>query len=102
MQPENLNPTNKNLLSLQKERKTTLIKPPKHINPASKQSTINQQDQTARNSSNKLLQKLYTLKYSDTSQSSFPKRDYIDKFIDDLIAVTNHLSRQKLDHWRCS
>ena len=66
LQPENLNPTNKNLLSLsnstKKDNKTTLIKPPKHINPTSKQSTINQQDQTAPNSS------------AQTSQNSFPKR----------------------------
>ena len=47
-QPENLNPLNKNLLSpsnsTKKDNKTTLIKPPKHINPTSKQSAINQQD----------------------------------------------------------
>ena len=33
----------------------------------------------------KPLQQPYTLNYSDTSQNSFPKRDPIDKFIDDLI-----------------
>ena len=89
MQPEDLNPLNKNLLSpsnsTKKDNKTTLLKPPKHINPTSKQSTINQQDQTVPNSSNKPLQQPYTLNYSDTSQNSFPKRDPIDKFIDDLI-----------------
>ena len=86
LQPENLNPTNKNLLSpsnsTKKYNKTTLIKPLKHINPTSKQSTINQQDQTARNSLNKLLQQPYTLSYSDTSQNSFPKRDPMDDLID--------------------
>ena len=89
MQPEDLNPLNENLLSpsnsTKKDKKTTWIKPPKHINPTSKQSTINQQDQTVPNSSNKRLQQRYTLNYSDTSQNSFPKRDPIDKFIDDLI-----------------
>ena len=89
MQPENLNPLNKNLLSpsnsTKKDNKTTLIKPSKHINPTSKQSAINQQDQTLPNSSNKPLQQPYTLNYSDTSQNSFPKGDPIGKFIDDLI-----------------
>ena len=55
LQPENLNPLNKNLLSpsnsTKKDNKTTLIKPPKHINATSKQSAINQQDQTVPNSS---------------------------------------------------
>ena len=89
MQTKNLNPLNKNLPSpsnsTKKDNKTTLIKPPKHINPTSKWSAINQQDQTVPNSSNKPLQQPYTLNYSDTSQNSFPKRDPINKFIDDLI-----------------
>ena len=89
LQSENLNPTNKKLLSpsnsTKKDNKNTLIKPLKHINPTSKQSTINQQDQTAPNSSNKLLEQPYTLNYSDTSQISFPKRDPIGKFIDNLV-----------------
>ena len=89
MQPENLSPTNKNLLSPfnsnKKDNKTTLIKPLKHIHPTSNKSTINQQDQTAPNSSNKLLQQPYTLNYKDTFQNSFPKRNPIHNFIDDLI-----------------
>ena len=60
LQPENLNPLNKNLLSrsnsTKKDNKTTSIKPPEYINPIPKQSTINQQDQTVPNSSNKPLQ----------------------------------------------
>ena len=80
---------NKNLLSpfnsTKKDNKTTSIKPPKYINPASKQSTINQQDQTVPNSLNKPLQQPYSLNYSDASQNFFPRKDPIDKFIDDLI-----------------
>ena len=71
--------------SAKKDNKTTLIESLKHIDPTSNQSTINQWDQTAPNSSNKLLQQPYTLNYSDTSQNCFPKRDPIDKFMDDLI-----------------
>ena len=60
LQPENLNPLNKNLLSpynsTKKDNKITSVKPPKYINPTSRQSTINQQDQTVPNSSIKPLQ----------------------------------------------
>ena len=77
MQPENLSPSNKNLLSrsnsTKEDNKTTLIKSLKHIHPTSKQSTINQEDQTEPDSSNKLLQQPYTSNYSDTCQNSFPK-----------------------------
>ena len=79
----------KNLLSpynsTKKDDKTTLIKPLKHINLTSKQSTINQQGQTKPNSSNKPLQQPDTLDHSDTSQNAFPKKYPIDKIIDILI-----------------
>ena len=76
-----LSPSN----STQKDNKSTLIKLLKHFNQTSKQDTINQQDQIAPNSSNKFLQQPYRLNYGDTSQNSFPKKDPINKFIDDLI-----------------
>ena len=36
-------------ISNKKDNKTSSIKPLQHINPTTKQSTINQQDETARN-----------------------------------------------------
>ena len=48
------------------------------------------------NSPNKLLQQPHTLNNSDTYQNQFPKKDPIDKFLDDLI------SKGKKDQWKYS